>query len=215
MIVIATNNGHICLSELLNSMTNIDICNEKILIIDTISDDVSSIDYLKQVNSLYPKLDITIETTPYRGFDTGAYIYAYNEYNVDTYIFLHDSVTISNKNFIKDIHSYLRTHDVVAYNCFDFMGNGDGEWQTFFEQNTGRETYKMGIFGPMFACNRVALDGIKVHDIIIPTNKNQQTCFEGIWYTLFDENNIDVFPLDMYVNKFTSNYLTKKLLIRH
>ena len=97
MIVVATNNGFIYLKELLDSFKDIDLCNEKIFIIDTISNDINHLNFLKQINNLYPNLDIEITTTPHRKFDTGAYIYAYQNINSDNYIFLHDSVTIKIK----------------------------------------------------------------------------------------------------------------------
>lgn len=215
MVVIATNNGYLYLKELLNSMKDVDFCDEQILIVDTMSDDETHLKFLKQINILYPKLDIIIANTPYRRFDTGAYIYAYKNYESDNYIFLHDSITIIDNNFIKDVKEYLKNNEVVAYNCFEFAGMGDTEWKEFFKINTGEEKYKMGIFGPMFACNKRTLDKINLDTLQLPQTKNQQACFEGIWYTIFEKNNIEVFSMDLFTNSFNSKYLDKKIIHRN
>lgn len=214
MVVIATNNGYIYLRELLNSMKDVEFCDEKILIVDTVSTDTNHLHFLSEIHNLYPELDITVTTTPYRRFDTGAYIYSYKNYKSDIYIFLHDSVTVKNNNFIKDVKFYLNTYDVVCYNSFDFMGVGDTEWQEFFTRNTGEVTYKKGIFGPMFASTRKALDKIDFDNLELPKTKNQQACYEGIWYTLFEKNDIEMFSMDIFNHSFSSNYLNKKIIHR-
>jgi hypothetical protein len=215
MVVIATNNGYIYLKELLASMEFVEMCNEEIIIVDTMSDDTNHLEFLNEIESLYPSLNIKVVTTPYRKFDTGAYIYAYQNYISDYYIFLHDSVTIKNVNFIKHIKDYLKKYNVVSYNSFQFLGNGGSEWLDFFKKNTGEETYKMGIFGPMFACNRIAFDAIDVDRLILPQTKNQQACYEGIWYTIFDKNDIEIFSIEMFDNIFNSKYLNKKIIHRN
>ena len=214
MIVVATNNGFIYLKELLDSFKDIDLCNEKIFIIDTISNDINHLNFLKQINNLYPNLDIEITTTPHRKFDTGAYIYAYQNINSDNYIFLHDSVTIKNKNFIKVVKEQLNENNVVSFSCFNFMGYGGNEWKDFFKNNTNEEKYEIGFFGPMFACKKSVLDKINFENLILPTNKNQQACFEGIWPTLFKKNNIEIICMDQSSVKFESEYLSKKIIHR-
>lgn len=214
MIVIATNNGHVYLKELLDSMKNIEFCGEQILVVDTISTDDVHLNFLNELNTLYPELNITVTTTPYRKFDTGAYIYAYKNYKSDVYIFLHDSTVVKNNDFIKDVKSHLNTYDVVCYNSFNFMGVGGAEWNEFFKKNTGEDLYNRGIFGPMFACTKTALDKIDFDKLELPTTKNQQACYEGIWYTLFEKSDSKIFSMDTYAGGFCSSYLTKKFLHR-
>jgi hypothetical protein len=213
MIVIATNNGFIHLKELLDSFCNIDMCNEKILIIDTISTDENHINFLKLIPALYANLDITVTKTPYRGFDTGAYIYAYENYESELYIFLHDSITIKNSNFVRDIKNYLEENDVVSFFCFNFMGYGNDEWKEFMKLCTGSEYYDRAIFGPMFACKKEVLSNINTKELEIPSNKNKQTAYEAIWMYLFKSINKKVFCLNEYGEE--SQYINKKNLKRN
>jgi hypothetical protein len=213
MIVIATNNGFVHLKELLDSFCNIDMYDEKILIVDTISTDENHINFLNLTPALYANLDITITKTPYRGFDTGAYIHAYENYESELYIFLHDSIIIKNSNFVKDIKNYLEENDVVSFFCFNFVRCGDDEWKKFMKSCTGSEYYDRAIFGPMFACKKEVLSNINTKELEIPDNKNKQTAYEAIWMHLFKSINKKVFCLNEYGEE--SQYINKKILIRN
>lgn len=214
MIVIATNNGHEYLKNLLNSMEHMDLCGEDLLIVDTMSDNQYHLDFLSNVKQLYPHLNINVVKTPYRKFDTGAYVYAYKNFHSENYVFLHDSITIKDNSFIKVVIELLKNYDVISFSCFDFAGYGDDEWRQFFNKNTGKEKYEIGIFGPMFSCKKSVLDKIELEKLELPNTKNQQACFEGIWPVIFEQNSIEVFCM----NKdgiFQSKYLDKRIVHRN
>lgn len=215
MIVIATNNGYLYLKELLDSFSNVDICDEEIIIVDTKSNDLLHLDFLKNVKGLYPNLKINVTETPNRNFDTGAYIHTYKNFKSKNYIFLHDSIIIKSRNFIKDIKEFLDENQVVVFSYFNFMGYGDLEWKTFFNKNTGLDKYEIGIFGPMFACNIGVLDNIDFDKLELPINKNQQACFEGIWPTIFKNNNTNMLLLEESNGTFNSKYIYKKIIHRN
>ena len=71
MIVIATNNGYSYLPKLIKSLEKTNIFNIPISIIDTGSNDKSFLNYLDHLPSKYQIFKIK------EGYDTGAYIYAY------------------------------------------------------------------------------------------------------------------------------------------
>jgi hypothetical protein len=214
MIVIATNNGYKHLKDLLDSMSKFDFSTEKLLVIDTISNDENHLNFLQNLQNIYPNLNISISTTPYRKFDTGAYLYAYKNFDSEYFIFLHDSITIKDGNFIQVVKDTLKDNDIVSFSCFNFMGYGDQEWKEFFKKNTNEDKYEIGIFGPMFACKKSTLDKINFDHLELPNNKNQQACYEGIWPTIFLKNNLKIYCMDNSTTNFQSKYLTKKIIHR-
>lgn len=200
MIVIATNNGKNYLQNLLNSIEDIDILNNKILILDTGSTDK---EYL---NNLKSRHEIILDNTPYNGYDTGAYIYAYNNYVDENYLFLQDSIYIKDKYLIKDGLSILNEHTIVPLIVFNPINNFyDNQEQINWVQNKiGHHHYQIGIFGPMFFAKRASLDKIKNLNNLIPHNKNIQQAMERGWSVVFEQNNLNILPLEKYQH---SNHL--------
>jgi glycosyltransferase involved in cell wall biosynthesis len=115
MIVIATNNGMEFLPRLLSSIEKYGSGEHKICVVDTGSDDEKFLEYLKTLPE-----DYIVTQTPYKGYETGAYIHAYKNYVSDGYIFLHDSMEVLRADWIdmftqKDCDVCYYSHFNMAY----------------------------------------------------------------------------------------------------
>lgn len=194
MIVIATNNGKSQLEKLLKSLEEI---HKEMIIVDTGSNDIDHVNYLKSLNK---KSNYTVTKTPNKNYDTGAYVWAYQNFKSEIYHFLHDSIQIKKNTFFDDVELFLEDYDVVAYIKFNFLGYGDDNWKSIFYKNTGDHIYDYGIFGPMFSIKRSSFNIINVENIKLPVNKTEQTAFEGIWPMIFKSYNLNVKTLEEYDN---------------
>jgi len=214
MIVIATNNGKLYLKRLFNSISNHNI-NEKVLIVDTGSTDEDHLNYLKELEK---KDNVEVTQTPYKCYDTGAYIWAYNNFTADVYHFMHDSIEIKDPEFLQKVNTELKDADVVSYITFNFAGYGDKDWQDFLIKNIGHYDYKIGIFGPMFSIKKESLNKLPIEKLSLPINKNQQTAFEGIWPEFFTQHNMSIKSLAEHDHSHIINdgypHIKKTLLIR-
>ena len=200
MIVIATNNGINLLPNLLSDLEKFNI-TEEISIIDTQSSDSEFINYLDNLKSFNKfKLNINVYQTPYRGFDTGAYIYAIQNLKSDRFIFLHDSIRIKSVSFFNLIDEKLKTSNVVPIITFN------GEWwdnqtqKDFSLKHFGTTIFDKGIFGPMFSISY--LDSQKLNKLIYPTDKLQQMAMERCWSIIFKNQNFTIDSLEGNHNDF-------------
>jgi hypothetical protein len=200
MIIIATNNGMEFLPNLLSDLEKFNI-TEEISIIDTQSSDSKFIDYLENLKSFNKfKLNINVYQTPYRGFDTGAYVYSIKNLKSDRFIFLQDSIRIKSKDFFNLIDEKLKTSNVVTVLTFD--GNfWDNQIQKDFSlKHFGTTTFDKGIFGPMFSISY--LDSQKLNSLIYPIDKNQQMAMERCWSIIFKQQNFTIDSIDGSHNDF-------------
>ena len=212
MIVIATNNGINFLPNLLSDLEKFNI-TEEISIIDTQSSDSEFMDYLDNLKSFNKfKLNINVCQTPYKGFDTGAYIYAIQNLKSDRFIFLQDSIRIKNVGFFNLIEEKLKTSNVVTILTFE-GGWWDNQTQKDFSlKHFGTTIFDKGIFGPMFSISYT--DSQKLSNLIYPTDKEQQNAMERCWSIIFKEQNFTIDCLEGIHNDFKINndryeYFTK------
>jgi len=212
MIVIATNNGTNFLPNLLSDLEKFNI-TEEVSIIDTQSSDSEFMDYLDNLKSFNKfKLNINVYQTPYKGFDTGAYIYAIQNLKSDRFIFLQDSIRIKNVGFFNLIEEKLKTSNVVTILTFE-GGWWDNQTQKNFSlKHFGTTIFDKGIFGPMFSISYT--DSQKLNNLIYPTDKEQQKAMERCWSIIFKEQNFTVDCLegthnDFKINNDGYNYFTK------
>jgi hypothetical protein len=196
MIVIATNNGKKNLIELLSNLKSINF-NCPVSIIDTGSTDQESIDFLNTIESdINYKFDIKLYKTPYRGYDTGAYIYAINNIDAERYYFIQDSIRIKSINFFQLIDSKLEIGKVIPLitfgsNLYDYQEQID-----FCLSNFGKSDFKRGIFGPIFSILKEDIDKIDKKYLVYPTNKSLQMGMERGWSVIFESHNFDIDPLE-------------------
>jgi len=220
MIIIATNNGHLYLEKLLFDFENFFI-NKEICLIDTGSTDEESLKFLDKIKNkkIFSKLSIQTLETPYKGYDSGAYIYAMKNINSDKYYFIQDSISIKNKDFFDDIDKKLKDNTVVGIIYFDSNFYDNEEQVNFCSNKFGVKDFDLGIFGPMFAITKNDVNKI-IQDLnYFPSNKNEQCAMERCWPALFKSKDIQVEFLDGNHNNriFETNgykYLNKQFANR-
>lgn len=217
MIVIATNNGKNYLSKLLESLESLGN-TIPVSVIDTQSDDTESIEYLNTLENNF-SFEIKIYKTPYRGFDTGAYIWAYRNIPSEKYYFLQDSLKIKSLDYFKETDKKLKTGTVVPLLTFDNNGYGYGEGYNFCQTNFGTTHYEFGIFGPIFSILKEDLDKISSNHFCIPYNKATQTGMERGWAIIFKIYGFTIDPLegikdDFKIENHTYEYFEKQFPYR-
>lgn len=174
--------------------------DDKIVVVDSNSDDKS---YLDTIKDNYHNVDIL--DIQNNNFMTGAIWKVYKEYDSKNYYFLHDSTEVLN-----DMSEYERYDVVPIMVSSDWMwpnwnGSRTSEWAR--EQITKKTSidFKEGdfdtIIGPMFIIKKKILDKLKKLNLnkILPTKKSEMEMMERIWGLAFDYLNI----------KFNNNVVIK------
>lgn len=192
MIIIATNNGKHYLLDLLSDLERFEVKYE-ISVIDTQSSDQESLNFLEELKNNNPyNLKINVYQTPYRGFDTGAYIYAINNFNSDVFYFMQDSMRIKTSNYFEAINNTLNEGNVASLLSFA-PGFWDNQEQKDFCDRCFESTdYDSGIFGPIFSVRREHIEKIDKKYLIYPSNKLEQMAMERGWSILFKKYGIPI-----------------------
>jgi hypothetical protein len=202
MIVVATHNGMGYLPHLLESLGN-----HQCLVADTGSDDQVFLDYLDSL-----KDDPHVSEVMHLGkvYAIGGYWYAYKERPDDWYLFLQDSMTVKDPDFLQAFQS---RGDVMAWLAFPFFYIYPEE-KAFVTKLYGEiPDPKWGIFGPIFYATRGALDQIEWGPV---TNKLQHEAMERGFSVAFKKAGIAWSRLDIWENwerMYEDDYqhFTKKL----
>jgi hypothetical protein len=183
MIVVASHDNINFLQNMLNKLSEIDLSNHDVLIVNTNSTDSEYINYFTTLPNKYS--EFKFDTIDYDCWDSGAYIHAYRNYKTDKYIFLQDSITIMNKKLIPMWDALLDLYDVVPFINFGY-GYENEEQKTFVEQGMDFETLpSRGIFGPIFGVNRSIMDKLPNEWLITPSNKSEGCGMERRWSLMF------------------------------
>jgi hypothetical protein len=193
--------------------------DEKILIVCTDPKQTEMLNFLKDLPTKY-SFNITTDVTPYAGYDTGAYIYAYKKYKEEYFIFLQDSITIKSPEWLNAFKSYRKLNVITAWvlfpMCWDNM-----EQCHWVENKIKRLIFRpaTGVFGPMFQVARNTLKKIDKEynlDNFIPTNKIvEQQGMERCWAYMaancsVEVNSIDGFFLDWTNKKYINKHFQKR-----
>jgi hypothetical protein len=198
MIVITTNNGKSHLERLLNELNNLDLLNHKVLVVDSGSSDIESLNYLEnlKLNNSF-KYNLTIDKTPYSGYDSGVIIYTIKNYEDDSYIFIHDSFSIKTNEFFTKMDELMNKKNVVVP-LLIFNGNAyDNDSQKdFCKSKYGSEEYDSGIFASIFGISKKSLKKINKNKLYIPTNKNESRAMERCWWIIFNKSGLTIEPLE-------------------
>jgi hypothetical protein len=213
MIVVATHNDVRYLNQIVDNLLNIDLNNHEVLVIDTNSENPYFIEEFNQISKKTP--NFIFKRLDYSCMDSGAYIYAFQNYNSDSYIFIQDSIYIKNKNYIKIHDEKLKSFDIVACFMVNFTefngGNIDDDIREWIYGDINfTEFPKKMIFGPMFGATKEILDKIPYKSLKIPTNYSQRLSMESRWSLIFHTLNSNIYyieDLDNHdlIKKFTSN----------
>jgi glycosyltransferase involved in cell wall biosynthesis len=208
MIVIASHNRIDLLDEILKSLTQIDLCGFEILVVDTGSTDPNYIHFKETIVGKYPQ--VIFDRREEKCYESGAFIHAIKNYRRDRYIFLQDSLVVTNKNFVKNINEKLENCDVLPFFNFRlFLHKNVAPYLTacwvpstdenyylhydnMYEANWAEHglqplTYPQNAFwGNMFAVNRETLDKLPPewldHE---PRNKTESCAMERRWALMF------------------------------
>lgn len=225
MIVIAAYNSLVYVRSLLNSIRTSAI-DEEVLVVCTCPKQTYFIETLIKhiLETEYPfKLKYTI--TPYSGYDSGAYIWTYQNYEDDYYIFLHDSVIANHSQWFERFKLFRNENTLNAwcyFNIFPLVTT----YSEFFLPKMKKypildNTYP-GIFGPMFQISRKALCNIdKKYDLnqFIPTHKDEACAMERGWTYLAIGSGININVIDGHYGTSPQYYkdmsLTKFLMNRY
>lgn len=218
MIIIATNNGKRNLSELLENLREFGL-GRSVCIIDTGSTDQDSIDFLNELSEVNDyNFEIEIHQTPYKGYDTGAYIYAINNIKSERYYFFQDSLRIKTKDFFNLIDSKLKPGKVVPLITFGENLYDYPEQIEFCIKNFGSHEFEKGIFGPMFSILSEDAQKIDKKFLVYPTNKSLQMGMERGWAVIFGKYNFEVDSLEGDYNfpkLITDGYVNFKKIIQY
>jgi hypothetical protein len=128
--------------------------------------------------------------TPYRGYDTGAYLWAYFQIPSKAYLFMQDSCTPREKDFIEQFAAKMPGRfGAVGWSSFT-MKCWDSDDQckaTSWMYGDSQKWPRYGIFGPIFYTTRESLDLLWEEGLLPmpPMHKQQQQAMERAWAICF------------------------------
>ena len=185
MIVIGTNNGRGWLSNSLKVLEGLKV-EETIVIVDTGSNERDALEFHQSLTKGIYDLDIQIESTPYKGYDSGAWIWAIANKEAEYYHFIQDSIVVNTKQYFRKAERILDEGKVASLLHFNPNQYDSFEQYLWVLEGFGTSEYKSGVFGPNFRINRDMRDKLNRLAIPIPTNKLEQMGMERGWGVLFN-----------------------------
>lgn len=219
MIVVAAHDNPETLESIVNDLNEIDLNRHDVCIIDTNSQNLifkENFGILKDKNKHFNFISLD-----YTCWDSGAYIWAYNNLYSSTYIFLQDSIRILNKEYIKIYDEYLNEYDVVAHINFKYHYENEEQKKWVENEIDFVELPEDAIFGPIFGVNKETMDRIPEYWLKHPTNKNEGCGMERRWSLMFHQigatktyleiedipNNHTIYTTRKYIHKLFYNRL--------
>jgi hypothetical protein len=214
MIVIASHNRVDLLENMIKRLKEIDLNNHKVLIVDTNSDNINFKQRFKELQKENP--EFIFNKKDYTCWDSGAYIHAYKTYIEDSFIFLQDSLIITNNYLIPIIDGYLKNHEVVPFINFGY-GYENEEQKEFTEQGLNITSLPPhAIFGPIFGVRTETLDKLPKEWLIEPYNKMTGCGMERRWSLMF--HLIEASKHYLEIEDFSKNhtiYTSKQFIDKH
>jgi len=136
-------------------------------------------------------------TTPYKGYDTGAYLWAYWNVRAKNYLFMQDSCIPREADFVEQFAKKMPGEQgAVGWSSFT-MECWDSDIQRFATAWMYGESSKWpakGIFGPIFYTTHKTLFHMHVNGLLPmpPVHKQQQQAMERAWAILFHRAGVRV-----------------------
>jgi hypothetical protein len=183
MIVVASHDRVDLLENMLDKLSKINLNGHRVLIVDTNSQNLEYKSKYKTFQTQYP--EFLFDNKNYTSWDSGAYIHAYLNYDDKSFIFLQDSLDITNLNLIPTIDNFLEIYDVVP--IFNFAYGYENEIQKEFTER-GLEINslpKWAIFGPIFGVTKETMDKLPKSWLIEPYDKITGCGMERRWSLMF------------------------------
>jgi hypothetical protein len=206
VIVVATHNDSALLVEICLNLSRINLYNQKVLIVDTNSDDIVFKENFSKLSKVFKNFLFT--RMDYKCWDSGAYINAYLNFpNEEKFIFLQDSLMIPDRsNFIETSIKLLDKYDVVPWTNFQYKFDNE-EQRKWAEDGLALNTYPTdAIFGPIFSVNRKTLDELPKDWLKTPSNKNEGCAMERRWSGMFHSINAKKYYIEYSINGDAMSY---------
>lgn len=133
-------------------------------------------------------------TTPFKGYETGAWLWAYWNYPARNYLFLQDSVEPKRADYVEPFKELMPGPiGVVAWSDFPpTIWDGEPQRSSIFWMY-GKVTVN-GIFGQMFYTSRETLDHLALQGLLPmpPTHKEWAQGMERAWAICFARAGVPV-----------------------
>lgn len=215
MIVIAAYNNIQILEKLLLSLNNTINLDEEVLIVCTDPKENKMVYYINNIPLEKYNFKIKCDVTPYAGYDSGAYIYVYQKYKREYYIFLQDSISVKDPNWLNIFKKERNEKKVNAWMKVKMKWWGsDQEKHVKSKFPSSIKIPSHLIFGPIFQCHVSFLNEVdKKYNIntFIPSDKtNGQSGMERGWSILCEDLNLELTSLEDEV----WNFKNKKLFLK-
>jgi hypothetical protein len=204
MIVLATHDRVDLLESMLNKLNEINLNGHEVLIIDTNS---TNQDYLNYFNQIKEKYNFNFIRLNYTCWESGAYIYALQNFPSSKYIFLQDSLYITNSNLFIDIDNLLDHYDVVPFFNFKYIYDHDQQKEWAEEGLNPSSLPEYGIFGPIFGATSKILQKLPSEWLKYPTEKYQGNGMERRWSLMFHLINANKYYLDKATDEESNNIM--------
>jgi hypothetical protein len=183
-----------------------------VAIIETGASSEGYLEYLNQIDLENWDFPLSIHRTPYAGYDTGAYLYALQQFpKEDEFFFCHDSMRVRRPGVMADMARLAQRAGAQCIPWLVFRQNGyENEEQVQFVSRFCEDTTMpgFGIFGPIFYTTRLSLKRLpaKLFETL-PATKNQQEAMERGWAVAFAQTGMRVRALDgdFYDGSMTHN----------
>ena len=136
-------------------------------------------------------------STPYKGYDTGAYLWAYWMVNAESYLFLQDSVSPREADYFEQFAAKMPGKlGAVGWSSFDLTVWDSGQQceAVQFMYGASDRWPKKGIFGPIFYTTRDSLKALDDSSLLpaYPVHKLGQQAMERAWPILFHRAGMNV-----------------------
>lgn len=199
-IVIATHNGVEHLREFFQAYRG---DPEMLNVVDT----GSAPEVYQEVRALCAKWGADCLRTPYRGYDTGAYLWAYWHLRHDNFLFLHDSMVPLVDDIVAPFAERMPERGAVGWVGFGMVWDSEEQARaTMFLYGTDQPS--QGIFGPVFYTNRATLREMSDRGLLpaYPATRPMAQGLERGWAILFRRAGFPVVYLNDYgVGKATDD----------
>jgi len=170
--------------------------SEKIIVVDSGSDDKSYFKELEAYNTII--LDVNNTNWMIGAYWTGFFAYP----NEDHYFFIHDSTKI------KASLEHLKINDLTLLATFDKSAGNFNGLNEEIRQKTNYKNIKdsgYGCYGPMFFCKGGLMHNLynnNVH-LVLPNTKQETGWLEGGYGAIFEEEGFDLMKCSLYGNILT------------
>lgn len=186
LVVIATHGGYDLLVESLPKFAG-----RPVLVVETGS-------RTPDIEALCHRTPEVIYTfTPFKGYDTGAYLWAYWMVPAKKYLFLQDSVSPREADYFAQFAAKMPGRlGAVGWSSFDLTVWDSGQQceHVQFMYGAADKWPKKGIFGPIFYTTRESLNVLNDSGLLpaYPVHKLGQQAMERAWAILFHRAGLNV-----------------------